>query len=81
MLTQKQKLDFYENGYITVPGVVPQLMVDAARQAINHSIGEVGMHQRIWGGFGRNPTATKFVKLRRSSISSVRHLFVRLLNR
>ena len=45
MLTNKQKLDFYENGYITIPGVVPQLMVDAARQAINHSIGEVGLHQ------------------------------------
>ena len=44
MLTQKQKLEFYENGYISIPGVVPQLMVDAARQAINHSIGQVGMH-------------------------------------
>ena len=45
MLTQKQKLEFYENGYITIPGVVPQLMVDAARQAINHSIGYVGMNE------------------------------------
>lgn len=45
MLTQKQKLDFYENGYITIPGVVPQLMVDAARHAINHSIGAVGMNE------------------------------------
>ncbi len=45
MLTQKQKLDFYKNGYITIPGVVPQLMVDAARQAINHSIGAVGMNE------------------------------------
>jgi len=45
MLTRKQKLAFYENGYITVPGVVPKLMVDAARQAINHSIGAVGMDQ------------------------------------
>ena len=44
MLTRKQKLDFYENGFISIPGVVPRLMVDAARQAINHSIGEVGMH-------------------------------------
>ena len=45
MLTRKQKLEFSENGYITVPGVVPSLMVDAARQAINHSIGAVGMDQ------------------------------------
>ena len=45
MLTQKQKLDFYENGYIKVQGVVPKLMVDAARKLINHSIGSVGMHQ------------------------------------
>jgi hypothetical protein len=45
MLTHKQKLDFYENGYISIPGVVPQLMVDAARQAINHSIGAVGLHE------------------------------------
>ncbi len=45
MLTRKQKLDFYENGYIKVGGVVPQLMVDAARQAINHSIGAVGLNE------------------------------------
>ena len=45
MLTRKQKLDFYENGYIVIPGVVPRLMVDAARKAINHSIGAVGMHE------------------------------------
>ena len=45
MLTRKQKLDFHENGYIVVPGVVPRLMVDAARKAINHSIGSVGMHE------------------------------------
>ncbi len=45
MLTRKQKIHFYENGYISIPGVVPRLMVDAARQSINHSIGAVGMHQ------------------------------------
>ena len=45
MLSRKQKLEFYENGYISIPGVVPQLMVDAARQAINHSIGAVGMNE------------------------------------
>ena len=45
MLTRKQKLDFYENGYVVIPGVVPRLMVDAARKAINHSIGAIGMHE------------------------------------
>ena len=45
MLSRKQKLEFHENGYISIPGVVPQLMVDAARQEINHSIGAVGMNE------------------------------------
>jgi len=44
-LTRQQKLDFYENGYIRIPGVVPQLMVDAAKHAINHSLGEEGMNK------------------------------------
>ncbi len=45
MLSRKQKLAFHENGYISISGVVPQLMIDAARQVINHSIGAVGLHQ------------------------------------
>ena len=45
MLTRKQKLEFYENGYIKVSGVVPKLMIDAARKTINHSIGAVGLHE------------------------------------
>ena len=44
MLTRKQKLEFYENGYLKIPGAVPKLMVDQARRAINHSVGNVGMH-------------------------------------
>lgn len=43
MLTRRQKLHFHEHGYVKVPGVVPRLMVDAARQAINHSVGTVGV--------------------------------------
>lgn len=39
-LTRAQKLEFIENGYVVVPGVVPQIMVDAALRAINHSLGE-----------------------------------------
>ena len=45
MLTQLQKQEFYRNGFITVAGVIPRLMVDAARQSINHSIGSFGKHQ------------------------------------
>ena len=45
MLTQSQKKEFCRNGFLKVAGVVPQLMVDAARQTINHSIGSIGKHQ------------------------------------
>lgn len=39
-LTHNQKQHFYEHGYVHIPGVVPQLMVEAAVKAINHSLGE-----------------------------------------
>ena len=42
MLTEAQKREFYEEGYIKIPGAVSRIMVDAARKAINHSIGAVG---------------------------------------
>jgi hypothetical protein len=42
-LTRRQKLQFYEEGYLKIPGVVPRVMVEAARHAMNHSIGEEGM--------------------------------------
>ncbi len=45
MLSLRQKQEFYENGYLVVPGVVSQLMTEAARKAINRSVGEVGMHE------------------------------------
>src|SRR5262245_40167805 len=44
-LTRRQKLQFYEEGYLKIPGVVPRVMVDAARHAMNHSIGEEGMYK------------------------------------
>jgi hypothetical protein len=44
-LTRQQKLEFYENGYLKIPGVAPQIMVDAAKHAINHSLGEEGMNK------------------------------------
>jgi hypothetical protein len=42
VLTRSQIESFYEEGYVQVPGAVPQLMVEAARKVINHSIGSVG---------------------------------------
>jgi hypothetical protein len=42
VLTGSQIESFYEEGYVQISGAVPKLMVDAARRAINHSIGAVG---------------------------------------
>lgn len=39
-LSDLQKREFYKNGYLHIPGVVPQVMVDRALRAINHSIGK-----------------------------------------
>jgi hypothetical protein len=35
-----QKRQFFEQGFLLIPGVVPRVMVDAALRAINHSVGE-----------------------------------------
>jgi hypothetical protein len=43
MLTQHQKKTFAEQGYLQIPGVVPQVMIEAARRKVYHSIGNVGM--------------------------------------
>ena len=39
-LTRLQKREIHDKGFVRVPGVVPTLMVNAARRAINHSIGQ-----------------------------------------
>ncbi len=39
-LSIEQKREFYERGFVIVPGVIPRVMVDAALRAINHSVGE-----------------------------------------
>jgi hypothetical protein len=44
-LTLQQKLEFYENGYLKIAGVVPPIMVEAAKHAINYSLGEEGMNK------------------------------------
>ena len=38
-LNYAQKLEFYDKGYVRIPGAVPSVMVDAAVKAINHSFG------------------------------------------
>lgn len=43
MLTQAQKRHFIKEGYLHIPGVVPKVMIDAARRAVNYSIGNVGI--------------------------------------
>lgn len=43
MLTDEQKRHFVENGYVQIQGAIPEAMIDAARRAVNHSIGEVGL--------------------------------------
>jgi hypothetical protein len=40
-LTQKQHL--FEDGFVTLPGAVPRALVDAARKAINASLGNEGI--------------------------------------
>ena len=42
-LTPAQKREFYERGYVKLPGVVPAEMVHNARRAINAYIGQNGM--------------------------------------
>lgn len=41
--SDQQKQRFIEDGYVVIPNAVPRVMVDAARQAINHYIGQHGM--------------------------------------
>lgn len=43
MLTLAQKREFFDEGYLKVPGVVPKVLVDEALRAVNHSIGTVGL--------------------------------------
>ena len=43
MLSKQQKREFVEDGYLVIPGAVPQVMIAEARRAVNHSIGYVGI--------------------------------------
>jgi len=42
-LTTEQIREFYERGYVKVSGAVSKALVDATRQAFNHSIGTLGL--------------------------------------
>lgn len=42
-LTKQQTQQFIDEGYLIIRGAVPEVLVRAARKAINHSLGEEGM--------------------------------------
>ena len=42
-ITDAQKRQFVEEGYLKIPGVVPKSMIETACRAVNHSIGNVGI--------------------------------------
>jgi hypothetical protein len=42
-LNSVQLQQMHDDGYLVLKGMVPRVMVDAARQAINHHMGEYGM--------------------------------------
>ncbi len=41
-LTPEQIREFYDRGYVKIPGAISKAMVDTARHAVNHSIGTLG---------------------------------------
>lgn len=41
-ITDAQKRQFVEEGYLKIPEVVPKSMIETVRRAVNHSIGYVG---------------------------------------
>lgn len=43
-LTTEQIREFYYRGYIKIPGAISKAMIDTARQAVNHSIGTMGIN-------------------------------------
>lgn len=42
-LSNEQIIRFHEEGYLIIPGAIPQVMIDEALRLINHSLGEEGM--------------------------------------
>jgi hypothetical protein len=44
-LSHAQKQALHRDGFVHLPGVVPQVMVERARRLINHSLGELGMER------------------------------------
>jgi len=43
-LNSTQKRQMFNDGYVVVKGVIPPVMVEAARRSINHSLGTNGLH-------------------------------------
>lgn len=53
-LTQAQKAEFFQKGYLVIPGVAPAVKVNAALRTINHSVGE---------GSGRSLSAVEIARM------------------
>ena len=43
-LTTEQIREFYHRGYVKIPGAISKALIDTARQAVNHSIGTMGVN-------------------------------------
>ena len=50
-ITDAQKRQFAEEGYLKIPGAVPKSMIETSLRAVNYSIGNIGI------GSGTNGTA------------------------
>eukprot|EP01137_Pigoraptor_chileana_P029931 Opistho-2@15853 len=61
-LLDHQKEEFYRNGFVFVPGVIPIELVNAALRAINHSLGE-GINKADWHlNSDRDPPTVAYCK-------------------
>lgn len=52
-LTRQQKEEFFKNGFVKIPRVIPERNLNVALRAINHSVGS-GMNQRDIPDFRAN---------------------------
>ena len=57
-MTQAQKQQFFDEGYLLVPGAVPELMAEQARKAINHKMGSHIFTQGRAPGLSDQPVIT-----------------------
>jgi len=44
-LSYQQRKELFENGFVHIPGVIPQVLIDEVRKAIHYSLGEEGINK------------------------------------